>query len=109
MGTPIRAKVHHHQLVSSILDGLVQSAQACEFGHFGSASLLMIVDQPDQLALVGTSHAVHNLFILEENEGGQGSDAIVPSAFPVDLNVGLQKDNIATTTGIARVKHRVVP
>ena len=28
MGTPIRAKVHHHQLVSSILDGLVQIAHA---------------------------------------------------------------------------------
>ena len=101
MGTPIGAKVHHHQLVSSILDGLVQSAQACEFGHFGSASLLMIVDQSDQLALVGTSHAVHNLFILEEDEGGQGSDAVVPRAFLVDLNVGLQKDDIATTTSIA--------
>jgi len=28
MGTPICAKVHHHQLVSSILDGLVQIARA---------------------------------------------------------------------------------
>ena len=61
----------------------------------------MLVDQPDQLALVGSSHAIHNLFILEEDKGGQGSDAIVPRAFLVDLNVGLQKDDIATTAGVA--------
>jgi len=61
----------------------------------------MLVDQSDQLALVGTSHEFHNLFILEEDKGGQGSDAIVPRAFLVDLNVGLQKDDIATTTSIA--------
>ena len=61
----------------------------------------MLVDQSDQLALVGTSHEFHNLFILEEDEGGQASDAIVPRAFLVDLNVGLQKDDIATTASIA--------